>query len=320
MSKKFSYTIGFDLGGTKLAAALTRSDGRILDYRKIPVKMKLENSSSATQKRIVRTIADVAIEFRNSFPQYCSGSKFKGIGLASAGPLNVESGVLIHPVNFPGWKTVPIKKLVERALVQRGFKTNLFFQNDAMAAAFAEGWIGKAQKLKSYAVITIGTGIGSGIIVNGVPCQTSGAGSEFGHSIIDVKSLMQSPSKLSDFTVEGISSATGLIRRAQSLGFKGSSVEELIESKQYSYLFEEMACALAVLCFNLSIGFNLEAIFLSGGLIKIKDLYFRSTKNFYKMLIKQFNPMFSCSIQVAKTKSKAGVIGAAYLPYIDQKK
>jgi len=146
-------------------------------------------------------------------------------------------------------------------------------------------------------------------------------GSEFGHVIADIKSLMKNPSGLKNFTVEGIASGTALLRRSKELGFLGESVEELVYAykngdKKYQIIFEEMAFALALLSFNLSIGFNLEGIFISGGLIKIKDLYLDNLKKNYSLLINEFNPKFKTKIQLAKTKNLAGVIGAGYLPYL----
>ena len=125
---------------------------------------------------------------------------------------------------------------------------------------------------------------------------------------------------LHECTVEGIASGTGLIRRARELGFKGGSVEELVASQdpQFQPLFADMSWALACLCYNLSIGYNLEKIFLSGGLIKIKGLFFNDLRLHYKTLIKQMNPLFECKIEIAKTKNHAGVTGAGYLPYISQ--
>lgn len=320
-TKKVQYTIGLDLGGTKLAGALVRSDGKIIDFTKVPVDMKREGSPAKTQKRVLNLMADICLDFRQRYPKECSLAHFAGVGLASAGPLNAATGTLIHPVNFPGWKIVPIRDLLDKQLKSVGFKTNVHFQNDAIAAALAEGWCGGARGLLSYAVVTVGTGIGSGVIFQGQPCHTKGMGSEFGHTIADYKGLMNKPEQLSHHTVEGIASGTALLRRAKDMGFKGSSVEELVAAyeqgqHQYKILFQEMAWALAVLCYDLSIGFRLERILLSGGLIKIKKLYLEELKSNYKTLVRQFNPSFIAPIQIAKTKNQAGVLGAAWLPYL----
>lgn len=316
--KKSNYTIGFDLGGTKLAAALVRSDGTIIDFIKVPVNLQNEGSPKKAQTRVVSLMGDVAMDFKVRFPLFFSATKFSGVGLASAGPLNVESGTLVNPTNFRGWKVVPIRQLLQQELKKRKFTAPVFFQNDAMASALAEGWVGAAKKNRSFAVVTVGTGIGSGLILNGRPCQSRGAGSEFGHVLLDLNGTQVNPNNRSHFTAEGLASGTALLRRARELGFKGTSVEELVMEKNLKYqpLFNDMAWALAALCYNLSIGFNLDAIYLSGGLIKIKELYLAQLKSNYKQLIRDFNPLFECPIAIAKTKNQAGVLGAAYLPYL----
>ncbi|MGZ3742542.1 MAG: ROK family protein [Pseudobdellovibrionaceae bacterium] len=316
--KKMTYTIGFDLGGTKLAAALLNNKGEMLDFIKVPVDMKRESSALKTQKRVISLMADIAMDFKNRFPKETSSPLFKGVGLASAGPLNAEEGRLTYPVNYPGWKVVPIRDLLQKDIQARGFKTKVFFQHDATAAALAEGWVGGAKNMTSYAVVSVGTGVGSGVIFHGLPVQCRGRGSEYGHTIIDYKKLQEQPSHLHHCTVEGVASGTGLLRRAKEMGFTGSSVEELVASKEEKYqaLYKDMAWALACLCYNLSIGYNLEKIFLSGGLIKIKNLYMADLKSHYKNMIQQMNPDFECKIEIAKTKNTAGVLGAGYLPYL----
>lgn len=316
--KKKTFTIGFDLGGTKLAAALLDNHGEMADFIKVPVEMKREKSAIQTQKRVISLMADIAMDFKKRFPKETSGKHFLGIGLASAGPLNAEQGKLIYPVNYPGWKIVPIRDLVETEVQSRGFKAKVHFQHDATAAALAEGWVGGGKGMNSFAVVSVGTGVGTGVIFNGFPAQSRGMGSEYGHTIVDFKRLQESPDRLHDCTVEGIASGTGLLRKAKEMGFTGTSVEELIESKdpKYQILFKEMSWALACLCYDLSIGYNLEKIFLSGGLIKIKNLYFNDLKNNYKKMIHLMNSDFECKIEIAKTKNHAGVLGAGYLPYL----
>ncbi|MNS72092.1 N-acetylmannosamine kinase [compost metagenome] len=316
--KKTSFTLGFDLGGTKLASALLNNKGEIIDFIKMPVHMKREGSAAATQKRILNLMSDIAMDFKNRFPRETSGAHFKGVGLASAGPLNTEEGKLINPVNYPGWKVVPIRDMLQKELDRVKFKGKVHFQHDATAAALAEGWVGGAKGMNTFALVTVGTGVGTGLIFNGMPAQSGGMGSEYGHSIVNLPGLQSAPNALHHYTVEGIASGTGLLRRAKELGFIGNSVEELVDGKdtKYEQLYKDMSWALATLCYNLSIGYNVEKIFVSGGLIKIKDLYLKEMKAHYSSMIRQMNSDFECKIEIAKTKNHAGVIGAGYLPYL----
>ena len=145
-------------------------------------------------------------------------------------------------------------------------------------------------------------------------------GSEWGHVLIDVKGRQQTGTSIVDHTVEGIASGTALLKRARALGFVGNSVEELVVAhrlnNRYQVLFDDMAWALASLCYSLSMGFHLDKILFSGGLIKIKDLYWAQTRKYYTELINEKNPSFKAPIEVAKAGNLAGVLGAASLPFL----
>lgn len=317
------YTVGLDLGGTKLAAALVDEKGEILAFQKESI-LALKEDSKKGPKKIVSLMGEMVSSFKQRFPEAFKGRSFQGVGLASAGPLNVDQGTLLYPVNFPGWKVVPIRSLLEKELQDRKISGAVVFQNDAIAAARAEGWIGRAQGLQSFAVVTIGTGIGSGVIFQGLPCQTVGMGSEFGHTIAQ-NNQIKSASDLKKYTVEGIASGTGILRRAkEEIGFQGNSVEELVDALEngqtkYQQLFDDSADTLAALCYNLSIGFHVQKILFSGGLIKVRHLYYDRLVARYNMLINEFNPGFKCGLAVAKCLNQAGVVGAASLPYLKKK-
>lgn len=318
--KNTGFTVGLDLGGTKLAGALVDHEGRLVAFQKESI-LELKADPREGPKRIVAAMGAMVASFKERFPQAFKKGAFHGVGLASAGPLNVMQGALINPVNFPGWKTVKIRELLEKELKRRKLPSAVTFQNDAIAAARAEGWIGGAKGLGSFAVVTIGTGIGSGVIFNGQPCQSRGMGSEFGH-LIAQNDKIKTAADLKKFTVEGIASGTGILRRArEEMGFKGTSVEDLIAELEngetkYQALFDDAADTLAALCYDLSIGFNLEKILFSGGLIKVRQLYMDRLKTRYQSLITTFNPAFRCPLAVAKCLNQAGVIGAASLPYL----
>jgi glucokinase len=308
------YSVGLDLGGTKLASALVDASGKVISFRKESI-LSIKNDPG----KIVDLMVQVVDDFRKKSPQAFRKGAFQGVGLACAGPLNVETGSLVYPINFPGWKIVPIQKKLSSALKKRGLPAAVFFQNDAVAAALAEGWIGGAEGMKNYAVITVGTGIGTGVIFSGRPVQYKGMGSEFGHLIINAQNIHLSDD-LHPNTVEGIASGTGMLRRAKQMGFTGATVEELVlelekGNLRWQKLFDDTADSLAALCYNLSIGFNLEKILFSGGLIKVRNLYFPRVKKRYEDFVNEMNPLFKCPLEVARCLNKAGVIGAAYLPF-----
>lgn len=310
-------TVGLDLGGTKAQVVLCDAKGKILFQKKKILKLVESHLSPAqSQKWVVEELGLLVAEAQAKVNT--KKQQVVGVGLASAGPLNVERGTLIHPSNMPGWKIVPIVSLLKKELQKRKLNSQLYFQNDAMAAALGEGWIGRAKGLSNYAVITVGTGVGSGIIFRGQPLQFNGLGSEAGHMIVQFKN--RAPEARS---VEEWSCGPSLLARAKSMGFQGEKPEDLVKAilhegrDEYRALFNSLAESLAALAFNLSITLNLEKIIFSGGLMDSKDLFWTEVKGYYNQWIEAFNSEFKAKLELAALKNQAGAVGAAYLPLID---
>lgn len=318
--KKFS--IGLDLGGTKLASALVNHQGQIIEYKKTKLDLNHLKNSSAEKKQVITLLNQHCLDYKKQYSIETSSKFFAGIGLASTGPLNVLTGELIDPSHFKNWKRFNIINELKKSLNRYKWSPNIYFQNDAIASAYAEKWVGAAKNCKTFAVITVGTGIGTGVIINNAPCQTNGMGSEWGLMLADLKGLQKSNNDIQSYTTEGIASGTALLSRARLQGFNGNSVEELValhrKTNQYQYLFDDMAWALASLCYNLSLGFHLEKIIFSGGLIKIKDLYWEQTKSTYKKMISSHHRSFAAPLLIAKVGNNAGILGGASLPYIQK--
>lgn len=333
---KTKYTIGIDLGGTKVAAALVSADGRILNEVKLPTVPEWmgdvgpkhrEKSLTPVQVRhhiayVIEAMADAAFA---TIAPIRKGKRFpglRGVGLASAGPMNIDKGTLEHPANFMGWKIVPIVKLLKEALAKRGLHSPVSFQNDAMAAALAEGWVGKARDCDTYAMITVGTGIGTGVVFNGRPAQSQGMGSEWGHMLTLTPGLSKDRGAHYDRSVEGIASGTGVIRRARARGFKGEHSGELAAAARSGDplardIFREASEALAGLLYSLSLGFHPEKFLMSGGMLALRDVFLPQTIELYTDLMKRKNAAFLAPVQIAKLGNNAGVIGAARLPYLE---
>ena len=309
--KMIQATMGIDLGGTKVSLALVDRHGKVLAFAKEPT----EKSSPKA----------LAIQIAGLAEKLCPASqkiKLTGIGLASAGPLNLEKGELLYPSNFKGWKRVPLVSLLKTALAEKKIRTPLSFQNDAMAAALGEGWIGGAKNLDTFVVVTLGTGIGTGVIFRGSPLQARGMGGEFGIQLVNLAELVQNADPYSA-CVEGLASGTGILRRAQARGFMGKSIEALHSDFQagkteHQRLFSDAAMALAMLCYNLSLGIHPEKILFTGGLMHMRDYFFTEMLAHYKKLIAS-HPGFRTKIGTAKLGYRAGVVGAARLPLLGKR-
>lgn len=329
--KHQKYTVGIDLGGTKVLAALVDPHGNILKQSRRPTvppwlaeqdPSKGSHVLSATEIKkhiayVIFAMADAAVEVMSDIKK----DECVGIGLASAGPMNIEKGTLEYPSNFKGWKIVPIVELLEKELRVRGVRSAVHFQNDAIASALGEGWIGRARNCHTYAVVTVGTGIGSGVIFNGKPAQSGGMGSEWGHVLVNIPGIKEDPDSFAERSVEGIASGTGLIRRARARGFKGNTTADLAEAartgnKVAQELFSDCSEALASLIYSLSLGFHPQKFVVSGGMLKIRELYLPRAITLYRELINRKNPNFRAPVEIAQLGTEAGVIGAAYLPYL----
>jgi glucokinase len=164
--------IGIDLGGTNTRIALINEQGWIIISKEFPTK------SDQVGKSIIYTISaqiDTILKKAN-----CPRNYVAGVGLGSAGFLSPEKGIIYFSPNLPAISDFSMAKLLEK---ETGFKTIL--ENDANAAAIGEHWLGVAKDVNNFIFVTLGTGVGSGIILNGkIWHGTHGFAGELGHIIL----------------------------------------------------------------------------------------------------------------------------------------
>lgn len=164
--------LGIDIGGTKTAVCLGRSDGTILASKRMA---SAADSIEVYRKHLVELCHEVID--KAGIP----AGKVDAIGISAPGPMDCKRGVLIAPPNNPGWRDVPIQ-----ALVQKSFKTPVYINNDANACALAEMLFGKHDGCRNLIYLTFSTGMGGGIIVNGELVQgATDTGGEVGHMVLD---------------------------------------------------------------------------------------------------------------------------------------
>jgi len=165
--------LGIDLGGTKILTAVANSQGKILsrDHSITPAKKGYEAVIQSILESAHRALeqANIAI------------SALTAIGVGAPGISNPETGILFTSPNLPGWRDVPLRDIMQKRL---GKKT--FLINDANAAALGELYFGAARGARNFIYITISTGIGGGIIIDGkIYIGAIGAAGEVGHMTID---------------------------------------------------------------------------------------------------------------------------------------
>src|SRR4051812_32659161 len=175
-AKKF--IIGVDLGGTKISAgALTEDGAHAHGMRSIATQAEL--GADGVVDRIVGLIEGVILDTINETG--ASRKDFRGIGVGAPGPLDREKGIVVVAPNL-GWGDFPLSDRITKRL---GLPVNL--DNDANWANVDEWGLGAARGGRTYVGITIGTGIGGGLIINGELYQgSSDVAGEIGHTTIDV--------------------------------------------------------------------------------------------------------------------------------------
>ena len=140
------YIIGVDLGGTNIKTGLVSSYGKII--KKYEAKTQANKGTKKVISNIIKTIDEVKSE------------KVFGIGIGSPGPFDYKNGIITKPGNLP-FRNVPLKKII-----QTKFKIKTFLDNDANCFALAEAIFGQGKKYENVVGITLGTGIGGGIVIN----------------------------------------------------------------------------------------------------------------------------------------------------------
>ena len=165
------YFIGIDLGGTKIAAGLVDENGRIVAKSSIPTRRERKDAE------IVEDMAALAVDIiKNSG---LSAADVKSIGIGAPGTPDNGAGTIIYANNLNFFNT-PI-----RSVIQKHIDLPVLIENDANCAALAESVAGAAKGLKDSVTITLGTGLGSGVVINGrVYSGFNYSAAEMGHMVI----------------------------------------------------------------------------------------------------------------------------------------
>lgn len=210
------YVFGVDVGGTTVKLGLFDVEGNVLDKWEIPTR---------TQENGTLILPDVAESIREKMKQMDRESII-GVGIGAPGPIDGE-GVVHRAVNL-GWGTFSIKETLEDLL-----NMPVMAGNDANVAALGEMWMGGGQGCKDLVVVTLGTGVGGGIIINGkILTGATGAAGEIGH--IHVQDGEEDTCGCGNHgCLEQYSSATGITRLANKL-LKSTKKDSVLRNGEVS--------------------------------------------------------------------------------------
>ncbi|MDD4095043.1 MAG: ROK family protein [Oscillospiraceae bacterium] len=212
------YLIGVDLGGTNIKAGVVNPEGKTVE------KLSIKTNAERPMEDIIADMGQIALDVTAACN--LNISDISAIGVGSPGTPDNRSGVLVYATNLP-FRMAPIRSVI-------GKMTGLpvYIDNDANCAAMAESVVGAAQGIADSVTITLGTGIGAGIIINHrIYSGFNQAGSEFGHTVLVSDGVLCSCGRKGCF--ESYGSATGLIRMTGEAAAQDSSsiLNRLIKEK-----------------------------------------------------------------------------------------
>lgn len=313
------WIVGVDLGGTSVKLAFIQEDGEILHKWEIPT------DKSEQGKNILPDIAESIQRKMDELGE--TKERLIGIGMGAPGAVDKEKGIIYEAVNL-GWpKNYPIVKLLSDL---SGLPVEI--DNDANCAALGEMWKGAGNGAKNIACVTLGTGVGGGIIVNGDIVQgVKGAAGEIGHiTIIPEGGAPCNCGKTG--CLETVASATGIVRIAKDtiIQYEGeSSLKDLyiskgsIEAKDVfdcmnqgdtlsASIIEQIMLHLGLVLANIGNVLNPEKIVIGGGVSKAGDLLLNPLQKYFNQFAYSAVSA-STELAIATLGNDAGILGAAWL-------
>jgi glucokinase len=196
---------GIDLGGTNIKVGVVDNLGRTLSWLSIPTEVENgpENAARRMGEAVHEAIRNAGLDRR----------VVARVGLGSPGGMDIPSGMLTTVINLTGWDNFPIR---DRVSHHCGMPVT--FENDANAAAYGEFWVGSGREFASMVLLTLGTGIGCGIIIGDMVIQGAHShGGEAGHVIIDSRDDARMCGCGWRGHLEAYASATAVIKRGEEL-------------------------------------------------------------------------------------------------------
>lgn len=301
------YVFGVDIGGTTVKLGLFDTEGNVLDKWEIPTRTEEDGS---------KILPDIADSIRDKM-KLIDKASVMGVGVGAPGPIDSE-GIVHRAVNL-GWGTFSVKNTLEELL-----NIPVMAGNDANVAALGEMWMGGGQGYKDLIVVTLGTGVGGGIINNGkILTGAMGAAGEIGH--IHVNDSEEEICGCGNRgCLEQYSSATGITRLANQL-LEASSKDSVLRQGEVSaktvfdavkardplavevaekfgkYLGDALASVAGVV--------NPEAIVIGGGVSKAGEVLIDFIRPHYEKNV--FHSNRQVVFTLATLGNDAGIYGAA---------
>lgn len=307
VAKSTEVYLCYDLGGTKLRAAHISASGRILGHATGEVNQR------AGFDGLIRL-------FKELSEKLDEGVKVKAVSVAAAGPLHPAKGILLDPTNFftdqKSWGvvslTAPLKKV---------FKKPVYLENDAAAAVLGERWRGGHGKGANLIAMTLGTGVGVGVIANDVLVRAGrGLHPEAGHIPINSEDKNFPCGCGAYGCVEAYLAGSHFAKRMSARVGRSLTGREAVQMAkdgdfQLQSSFKEYGRHLAQAIRTLCVMFAPEVVVLSGGFSHASSLFLNETEKVLPGMMERYRDGIDLvpKVKVSKLKDDAGILGAAYI-------
>lgn len=312
------FIVGIDLGGTSCKMAILDTQGTIIE--KWAIRTNCQNHGTQIVPNIIASIQQQLLQL-DIMPE-----SLLGIGMGAPGAINREAGTVSGAYNLGWHKAQPIKSLFSQS-----FACPFYLENDANAAALGEKWQGAGENSSTVVFLTLGTGVGGGIICdNQLVTGAMGCGGEIGH-------LHASDNPLFTCTcgntgcLEAVASATGIVKLAQHIKESTGATESTVAClKQgagtaediFSFakkgdsfalsVVDQFSTYLGIACSHITNMLNPSKIIIGGGMSAAGPFLLEKVATVYHQYV--FPKAFkNDTLVLASLQNDAGIIGAAYL-------
>jgi len=314
------FLIGVDVGGTNVRMGIVSPDGKVLE--KIQYPIDVSKKASALMEELLANLKDLTEKGLKESKQLI------GIGIGIAGAIDMKSGIVKESPNIKDLKDFELKEFLEGKIPHP-----IIIENDANAFTLGEGWAGAAKGCRHYCGITLGTGVGGGIVVEGkILHGAEGMGGEVGHMVIDPEGPLCGCGGRG--CLEVYASGTGITRMALEaietgegcgiLKWVGGDLQSVTSEKVFEAahsgdlgaqrVFHEMGRYLGLGLINLIHLFNPEKIVIGGKVSQAWEYFIGSVMETIQERAME-GPRRRVQIVKAECGDEAGILGAAYAAF-----
>jgi glucokinase len=264
-----NFAIGVDLGGTNLRIAAVDEQGRLMEKVTLGTKTVLGRD---------HVLNDMCEAIRHASDKYKGSGELLGVGIGVPGIIDMQTGMMRESPNLPGWADYPVRNEIEKRL-----GAPVILENDANVAALGEKWLGAGRHVGDMAMLTLGTGVGGGLVLGGkIWHGMTGMAGEFGHMTVDPEGQLCGCGNHG--CLEQYASATAIMRMAREMIATGDapglakaasadlefSAREIYNlaiqgDEQARRIFRRVGRALGIALATMVNGLNLEMYVIGGG-------------------------------------------------------